>query len=591
MNTKYLWFVLLLFLLAGCEKELDQTPLSTTSKSAVFGSQEGLELYTNSFYSILPGRTTNLDAMSDYLAVKAVPTFIQEGAFAATLSSGWTWTALRNLNYFIVNCNDPKVPISVRKNYIGIARFFRAYFYFDKVKRFGNVPWVGKALDVSDTLILYGGRDSRTLVMDSVLADINYACENITVTSDPTRSTVTKYLAYALKSRICLFEGTFRKYHTELNLQGTAAAWLANAETAAKKVMDETGFTINSTGGLGKSYRTVFTNDAPVANEVMLSAISDITLKVLNDANWYWTSGTYGDKASFIRSFINTYLNIDGTPFTNNADWPTMLFKDEVKNRDLRLRQTIRMGDYKRIVGGTAVPAPPVFSYTFTGYQPIKWTLDDMYYDSERLNTNSISIFRYAEVLLNYAEAKAELGTLTDADWAATIGVLRARGGITGGLATKPTVADPYLIANYFPGITDPVILEVRRERGIELCLEGFRFADIIRWKRGELMHMEWNGFYVPELVTPMDLNEDGIPDVAFYQGTKPSPAVSGVTYVDVSAVVSGKTNPQLLKNGTSGELTWMNNIKRKWEDKMYYYPVPATDLITNPNLGQNPGW
>lgn len=591
MKKQYLWFALLAFLLASCEKDLEQTPVSTASRTAVFGSKDGLEMYTNSFYSILPGRTTNLDAMSDYLAVKSVPTFIQENAFAATLSTGWTWTDLRNLNYFIVNCVDPKISVADRKHYIGIAKFFRAYFYFEKVKRFGNVPWVGKPLDVADTLILYGGRDNRTLVMDSVLADINYACENIMTTTDQSRSTVTKYLAYALKSRICLFEGTFRKYHTELNLQGTAATWLTNAETAAKKVMDEGGFSIYTTGGPGKSYRTLFTSDAPVASEIMLSAISDITLKVLNDANWYWTSGTYGDKASFIRTFINTYLNIDGTPFTSNPDWPTMLFKDEVKGRDLRLQQTIRMGDYKRIVGGTPIPAPPVFSYTFTGYQPIKWTLDDMYYDSERLNTNSISIFRFAEVLLNYAEAKAELGTLTDADWAATVGKLRERAGITNGLVTKPTVADQYLVTNYFPGITDPVILEVRRERGIELCLEGFRFADLLRWKRGELMDMEWNGFYVPELVTPMDLNEDGILDVAFYQGTKPSPTVSGVTYVDVSATVGGKTNPQLLKNGTSGELTWMNNIKRKWEDKMYYYPVPATDLITNPNLGQNPGW
>lgn len=591
MKKQYIWFVFISLLIVSCEKELEQTPLSTASKSSVFGSQDGLELYTNSFYSILPGRTTSLDAMSDYLAVKSVPTFIQQGAFAPTLSSGWTWTDLRNINYFIVNNNEPKISADVRKNYTGIAKFFRAYFYFEKVKRFGNVPWVGKPLDVADTTILYGSRDPRTLVMDSVLADINYACENITITTDATRSTVTKYLAYALKSRICLFEGTFRKYHTELNLQSSASTWLADAATAAKKVMDEGGFSIYTTGGAGKSYRTLFTSNAPIASEVMLSAISDLTLKVLNDANWYWTSGTYGDKASFIRTFINTYLNLDGTPFTNNPNWPTMLFKDEVKNRDLRLKQTIRLGDYKRIIGGTQVAAPPVFSYTFTGYQPIKWALDDMYYDSERLNTNSICEFRFAEVLLNYAEAKAELSTLTDAEWAATIGVLRARGGITGGLTTRPTVADPYLIANYFPNITDPVILEVRRERGIELCLEGFRFNDILRWKRGELMHMEWNGFYVPELVTPMDLNEDGVLDVAFYQGTKPSPAVSGVTYVDVSATVSGKTNPQLLKNGLNGELTWMNNIKRKWEDKMYYYPIPATDLITNPNLGQNPGW
>ncbi len=588
MKIYYLLIFFIAVFFVSCD--IEQEPVSTASKSAVFGSQQGLDLYANSFYSILPGRSTNLDAMSDYLAVKSVPTFVQEGAYTASLSSGWSWTDLRNINYFIANCNDPDVPVDVRKNYIGIAKFFRAYFYFEKVKRFGNVPWIGKPLGVEDP-ILYGGRDPRTLVMDSVIADIDYACANIKATSDPTRSLVTKYVAYALKSRICLFEGTFRKYHTELNLQNSASAWLTNAAAAAQSVMDAGIYSIYTTGGAGKSYRTVFTNATPIASEVMLAGICDLALSVLNDANWYWTSGTYGDKASFTRTFINTYLNQDGTPFTNNAEYPTMLFKDEVKNRDLRLKQTIRLGDYKRISGGSLVPAPPLFSYTFTGYQPIKWTLDDMYYDTRDLNINSISQFRYAEVLLNYAEAKAELGTLTDAEWAKTVGVLRTRGGITGGISAKPTVVDPYLVANYFPGITDAVILEVRRERGIELCLEGFRFADLLRWKRGELMNQEWNGFYVPALVTPMDLNEDGILDVAFYQGTKPSPAVSGVTYVDVSATVSGKVNSQLLKNGTSGELTWMNNIKRKWEDKMYYYPIPQTDLITNPNIGQNPGW
>lgn len=589
MKKQYLWFLLLSFLIVQCEK-LDQLPEASATKSSVFGSVNGLDLYTNSFYSILPGRITSLDAMSDYLAVKAVPTFIMQSAFTPTLSSGWDWTDLRNVNYFIANCNDPQVALDVRKNYLGIAKFFRAYFYFEKVKRFGDVPWIGKPLDVSDP-VLYGPRDSRTLVMDSVLVDINYACENIKSTNDPTRSLVTKYVAFALKSRICLFEGTFRKYHTELDLTTSADTWLNEAFAAAKVVIDAGTYSINIAGGAGKSYRTLFINPTPVASEIMLSAISDLGLGILNQSSWYWTSGTLGDKASFTRTFINTYLNLDGTPFTNNPAYPTMLFKDEVKDRDLRLKQTIRLGDYKRISGGIQIPAPPLFSYTFTGYMPIKWTLDDMYYDSETLSNNSISEFRYAEVLLNYAEAKAELGTLTDGDWAATIGVLRVRGGITGGLTTKPTVVDPYLQSVYFPDITDPVILEVRRERGIELCLEGFRFSDILRWKRGELMNQEWNGFYVPELVTPMDLNEDGILDVAFYQGTKPSPAVSGVTYVDVSPLVSGKANTQLLKNDTYGELTWMNNIPRKWEDKMYYYPIPATDLITNPILGQNPGW
>ena len=590
MKLNKLWLLLVIVLAATACKKLDQEPESTASKAAIFGSENGLQLYANSFYSILPGNSTSLDAMSDYLAVKEVPSFIQAGVYAPNLSSGWSWGDLRNINYFIVNNTDPKVTAEARKNYLGLARYFRAYFYFEKVKRFGDVPWINKPLEVSDPS-LYNGRDKRTLVMDSVLADINYAAENIRASNDPTRSTITKDVALGLKSRICLFEGTFRKYHTELNLQSTANDWLNHAATAAKQIMDKNTYSINTAGGTSNSYRQVFTNAAPVTTEVMLSSICDLTLNVLNEANWWWTSGTYGAKASFTRTFINTYLNIDGTPFTNNSEYPTMLFKDEVKNRDLRLKQTIRSGDYKRISGGTQVPAPPVFSYTFTGYQPIKWTLDDMYYDAGALNINSISLFRYAEVLLNYAEAKAELGTLTDADWAATIGRLRSRAGITGGLTTKPTIADPYLIANYFPNISDPTILEVRRERGIELSLEGLRFADILRWKRGELMEKEWNGFYVPALNTPMDLNEDGILDVAFYQVTRPTPAVTGVTYVDVSSTVSGKTNSQKLKNGSSGELIWMNEISRKWNDKQYFYPIPQADVLRNPALGQNPGW
>lgn len=590
MKKQYLLFILISFLLAGCE--LEQLPESTTSREAVFSSAQGLDLYCNSFYTMFPdgNGSTTLDAMSDYLAVKSIPTFLQP-AFAATNSSGWDWGDLRNINYFIKYNVDPKVPVDVRNNYMGIARFFRAYFYFEKVKRFGDVPWIGKPLDVSDTTILYGARDPRTLVMDSVLADINYACANIKSASDATRSLVTKWVAYSLKSRICLFEGTFRKYHTELNLTSSADTWLTAAADAAQAIMEAGVYSIYTTGGPAKAYRTVFTNSTPIASEVMLAAVMDLTLNELHDANWYWTSGTYGDKASFIRSFIHTYLKDDGTPFTNTPGYETMLFKDEVKGRDKRLQQTIRAGDYKRISGGVLIPAPPLFSYTFTGYQPIKWTLDDMYYDTRDLNINSVALFRYAEVLLNYAEAKAELGTLTDADWQATVGALRSRAGITGGLTTKPTVVDPYLQSVYFPGITDPVILEVRRERGIELCLEGFRFSDILRWKRGDLMKMEWNGFYVPELVTPMDLNEDGILDVAFYQGTKPSPAVTGVEYINVSATSGTSQNSQRLKNDTSGELTWMNNLERVWADKHYFYPIPETDRLKNPKLGQNPGW
>ena len=589
-----LWFTILaVFTIASCKK-LDQEPESSATKIAVFGSEKGLALYANSFYNMLPnaGDVIRGDEMCDYGARTGVADFLTSNGYGPVQSDGWNWTNLRNINYFIENCNSPLVTDDVKRNYIGIARFFRAWFYFDKVKRFGDVPWYTKAMTIEDG-DLYKPRDSRALVMDSVLEDLNYACTNIT-TTDASRSLITKFVAYAFKSRVCLFEGTFRKYHDTLasGLKPTVNKWLTEAATAAKKVMDEGGFSLNTNGGTTASYRQLFTNKTPVTSEVILSNVCDATLSVLNDANWYWTSATYGARLSFTRTFVNTYLNIDGTPFTNTAGYQTMPFVQEVKNRDNRLQQTIRMGDYKRINSGAAEAAPPVFSYTYTGYQPIKWCLDDTYYDGGTRNDNSISIIRYAEVLLNYAEAVAELGTITSTDWTKTIGALRNRAGITGGLTTLPAVVDPYLQSTYFPKISDPVLLEIRRERGIELAWEGLRFYDLVRWHKGELLTMPWKGFYVPAVDVPMDLNGDGKNDVCFYK-TLPPPASQekGVTYVNVNAMLSNSVNPQRLSNDTYGELTWLNNISRIWEDKKYLYPIPQGDLSVNPALKQNPWW
>lgn len=596
MNTKNMkataWCMLLLALtaLVSCKK-LDQEPEATATKNAVFSSQNGLDLYAYSFYNNLPSASTLVrgDNMADYSARTTIPDFIKPGAYSAQQSTGWSWTALRNVNYFLANNTNEQVSKAVRENYNGIAHFFRAWFYFDMVKRFGDVPWISKPLNVDDPA-LYNKRDPRTLVIDSVIADLDYACQHIT-TTDNTRSLITKYVAYAFKSRVCLFEGTFRKYHTEYNLQGSANGLLQQAADAAQKVMTEGGFTLNTAGGTDKSYRQLFSSTAPVTNETILANVMDPTLSVYNDANWYWTSATYGDRISLIRTFINTYLNIDGTPFTSKSGYVTMPFMQEVKGRDMRLQQTIRMGSYTRINGGTAEAAPPVFSNTYTGYQPIKLTQDDASMDGGTKNTNSLPIMRYAEVLLNYAEAKAELGTMTDADWNITIGALRRRAGITGNTSSKPTVIDNYLQTNYFPLINDPVLLETRRERGIELVFEGFRFYDLVRWKRGPLMEQTWNGFYVPSLNQTMDLNEDGKPDVVFYI-TKPSTTTAGVTYVNVGPTVTGgAVNPQRLTNDTYGELTWLTNVPRKWDDKFYLYPIPEADRLINPALGQNPGW
>lgn len=583
---KIFLLTLSLVMLTSCR--LDEEPVSTANKEAVFTSESGMELYTNSFYDILPSTDTGvfqIDDTSDFVARNGVDNLLSPNALNPVTSGGWSWSQLRNINYFIENAQVSEVA---RKNhYIGMARFFRALFYFDKVKRFGDVPWVDRTIDIADEETLYGTRDNRFEVMDKVLEDLDFAYENIDLMQDPTSTKITKNTVLAYKTRIALFEASWRKYHTEYNMQSTANDYYRQVVDAANKI---TGHSLYAGSSKDRAYRELFITRVPYAVETILAVTLDANLQVYSSANRRFISPTYGNRPSLTRDFVKMYLNIDGSSFTSTPGYETMTFEKEVKNRDLRLKQTIRSGNYQRTENGVPVVSPPNFNQTFTGYQPIKWSYDERFpYDDESRNDNAHILMRYAEVLLNKAEALAELGTMTAADWSQTIGALRARAGITGtSITTLPTVADPYLSSYYKGKFTNPVMLEIVRERAVEMIFEGLRGDDLRRWKLGELFATsKLNGIYVPAL-GEYDLNEDGIGDVYFYQGTKPTPSHVGVAMVEVSA--SSATGKIQLSNGTSGEVMW-NPGPREWLDKKYLYPIPATDYDRNPNLGQNPGW
>lgn len=344
--------------------------------------------------------------------------------------------------------------------------------------------------------------------------------------------------------------------------------------------MDSKQYTLYSTGNPSKDYRTLFTSENPVSGEIMWSNVYNNALKRWHEITWKFNSATFGARWGLNKQFVNTYLNVDGSRFTDQVGYDELLFVDEMKNRDPRLSQTVRGLGYKRSDGSAA---PANFGYTFSGYHIMKFSLDDKRLDGVTEGYNSITMMRYAEILLNYAEASAELGKLSGdaALWNETIGALRVRAGIS---SKPPADVDRYLQQVYFPEISDKYLLEVRRERGIELVYEGLRYDDLMRWKKGTLLEMPWKGIYVPGMDQEMDLDGNGTPDVSFVTKTPSSPK-QGVSYF----VVDGKAAK--LTEGTKGHIIWRADENRRFDDKKYLKPISNADLVVNPDLGQNPGW
>jgi hypothetical protein len=578
MKTIFIAFMVLAGF-TSCKKYLDRTPMDKLTPDQAFSNENNLQLYANSFYSLLPDGPDIYkgDVMADITVPNAVPAYIS-GKFSASDAGGWSWSALRNINYFLEHYDNPGISQKARNHYAGIARFFRAYFYFGMVRQFGDVPWYSHTLQPTDSA-LYKPRDSRTLVMDSVLADINFACDNIYSQKDNSATQITQWVALALKSRICLFEGTFRKYHSELSLGGTASQWLQEAQNAADLLIKSGQYRLQNTGNPDKDYRSLFISESPVSNEVLLAAVYNNNLRKWHDAAWWYNSATLGARLGLSKTFVNTYLNIDGTSFTDRPGYDTLQFQTEVKNRDRRLTQTIRTGFYKRSDGTTALPD---FNVTYSGYQIVKFSLDDKYYDTRSESYNSIPIIRYAEVLLNYAEAKAELGTVTPADWDLTIGALRKRAGISN--PVMPAAVDPYMQTKFFPDVNNAALMEIRRERGVELAAEGCRYDDLRRWKAAKLLERVYDGLYVPGKNQLLDLDENGKPDVSFVD-QMPASKVSGVVYFLLD------NNTKKLSGGDKGNLLWLSNTPKSYEDKKYLYPIPYNETLLNPKLEQNQGW
>ena len=454
-----------------------------------------------------------------------------------------------------------------------MARFFRAYFYFVKVRRFGDVPWYDYVIGSADTEALSKPRDSREFVMGKVLEDIDFAIDNLRKQKDVYR--VTRWTALALKSRICLFEGTFRKYHGLNDWE----KYLRECASASDIFINESGYTVYTAGST--PYFNLFGSLNAEPTEIILAKDYNAALGLTNIVQAFCNSP--GEANSGVtKRFVNSYLMKDGSRFTDKSNYETIGFVEEMKNRDPRLTQTIRAAGYVRDDGKKYLPN---FKLAKLGYHLKKYDCGVKY---DMSSESDLPLFRTAEVYLNCAEAKAELGTLTQDDLNKTINKLRARVNMPNLLmATANANPDPYL-KEWYPHVESDdnqgIILEIRRERAIELVMEGFRYYDIMRWKEGKIFEKPFLGIYFPG-PGEYDLDGDGTNDVYLYLSTDKGNS-SCVDQFEIGGELS-------LDHETSGNLIIHQSIKRVWnEDKDYLYPIPTKDrVLTDGALTQNPGW
>ena len=585
-------FIALLSGTAGCSDMLDEYPLDAISPETYYNNADELRSATNQFYGMFPGAASGYTESADVVCIFNLPAEVQGIRTVPTSGGGWNWEYLRAVNFYLshsVRCDD----VDAREHFDGIARFFRAYFYFEKVKRFGEVPWFDRELSSTDPE-LFRPRDSRDFIMDKILDDLTYAINNISDKKD--LYNVTHWTALALKSRICLFEGTFRKYH---GIPGYEK-FLNECATASKLFIDNAPYAIYQTGA--QPYRDLFSSMNAIEEEVILARDYDRSQNVMHEANANTLSPTYG-RPGMNKKIVNSYLMTNGDRFTDQPGYETMQYYDEMQNRDPRLTQTVVGPGYMRINSDKV--ESPNFSSSTTGYQIIKWVTDasgDGYMGS----SNDYILFRAAEVYLIYAEAKAELGTLTQEDLKISIKKIRDRVGMPNiDMDAANANPDPYLCAleSGYQNVTGPnkgVILEIRRERTIELLLEGFRYYDIIRWKEGKVFEQPYKGMYFPGLTQGsgdnrydvFDMNDGTVGDtekvdICIYTGKKPSVKNIRKFYKLGDEFV--------LTDGDKGNIICHDIEKepRQWnEERDYFFPIPTTERsLTNGALTQNPGW
>ena len=548
MKKSIILFGGLLFLTTQSCDVLDKEPLDSISTQQYFANAnaQALEQYCNDLYpKLITGHGNpneyNFGMMEtdfqsdDLLPWDANSVAFSQHSISTADNDNWKWENIRACNAFMQDYELSPETEAVKHRYAGEILFFKTLDYFNKVKRFGDVPWYDKVLVPGDE-DLYKGRDSRITVVANMIKDIDQAIEWLPKKETTGVYRISKDAALALKARICLFEGTFRRYH---NMEGDTELLKAAYEAAGELMKSEYGYSLFQGSKPGKAYYELFIQADYNSNpEIILSKEYDPTVGKGNNLSRQIAVGE--SPIGLSRDAVEDYLcATTGKPISmcgceGHSHHTTLIA--ELKNRDPRLLQTVptpEAGEYTYYLEGKR---PDIGKYTSgsdstsTGYGVIKYYNPSEYTSSHHIGTLDAPIFRYAEILLNYAEAK---DAWKGADYTDNDHPLSARAALN----QVRSAAD-------MPAVTtdgDAFTESIRRGRRVELAFEDHRFWDIRRWKIGD----KTKAIYCIKITL-----ENGSP---VYK-------------------------KELLET-------------RNWDDKMYLYPIPQTEYYKNPNLGQNTGW
>lgn len=549
---------------SGCDSILEKGPLDAFTNDNFWTAEGNVSGYANAFYDKFTGYGNGggygdfyFNSLSDDQIGRDFDQYLNSKGIPST-STTWKegWIEVRRSNIMIEKVTKMVTLEETAKNHwIGVARLMRAWQYYKLVRTYGDLPWVENPLDITDEGLLYGARDNRDQVMDKVLEELNYAVQHVKESSSKT--SWSRSMAQAMKAEICLYEGSFRKYRKRED--GQPAPDLAGATKFLTACKEACGAIMAKGYSLNNSYQENYNATDLSKNPEMILYKAYKEGLLTHSLISYTCSSTQISGMS--KSAFESYLFTDGKPLAlttlEKSDQAPMAnnhlsLSNILALRDKRLSQTIdgvllyKGRGYTRYGMG-------IESTSSSGYGVCKYdnaAIPEGFRNIAAKNYTHAPLFWLSVIYLNYAEACAELGTITNEDLNQSINRLKNRAGLPP-ITTTIGFSDP---ANNH-GVSD-LLWEIRRERRCELMFDNnTRYWDLIRWHQLD------------------KLDNSKYPDVM--RGANVANDLSGCTADKVGNYIDG------------------SKASIRVYDKRYYLePIPTGQIALNPQLApNNPGW